>query len=81
MKTSFLQLSHLPKILHLLLGLCLLPMAQLAQEVSGGSSFRRSNDELIVVNRTELIHPDEVVRNAVVVGGDIQVDGRIERDL
>ncbi len=46
-----------------------------------GSTFRRSNDELIVLNRSEVIAPDEIVRNAVVIGGDIQVDGRIERDL
>ena len=57
------------------------PPTELQAQESGNSTLRRSNDELIVFNRSEVVSSDEVIRNAVVIGGDIQVDGRIERDL
>ena len=57
-----------------------MPIPLEAQE-SDSTTLRRSNDELIVFNRSEVVSHDEVIRNAVVIGGDIQVDGRIERDL
>ena len=80
MKFKFLQFSNVRDVLVLVLGLCLLPIDILAQN-TGGSTFRRSNEELIIVNRSEVVPLDEVVRNAVVIGGDIQVDGKSERDL
>jgi len=67
-------------ILYLMAGLWFMPDQLQAQE-SDASTLRRSNDELIVFNRSEVVSSDEVIRNAVVIGGDIQVDGRIERDL
>ena len=67
-------------MLFLMAGIWCMPNELQAQE-SGNSTLRRSNDELIVFNRSEVVSSDEVIRNAVVIGGDIQVDGRIERDL
>tara|TARA_E500000178_G_scaffold355544_1_gene428548 strand:- start:542 stop:2125 length:1584 start_codon:yes stop_codon:yes gene_type:complete len=67
-------------MLFLMAGIWSMPNELQAQE-SDNSTLRRSNDELIVFNRSEVVSSDEVIRNAVVIGGDIQVDGRIERDL
>ena len=67
-------------MLFLMAGTWCMPNQLQAQE-SDTSTARRSNDELIVFNRSEVVSSDEVIRNAVVIGGDIQVDGRIERDL
>ena len=80
MKNPFIRNLNTRNVFLLAFSLCFFSIELLAQE-GGGSTFRRSKDELIVVNRSETVSPDEVVRNAVVIGGDIQVDGRIERDL
>ena len=51
-----------------------------AQE-NGNVGRRRSQDDLIIVNRSETVRVDQKVRSAVVIGGDIVVDGIIDRDL
>jgi hypothetical protein len=80
MKNLLTQILTARNVFLLVICLCY-SSAELFAQDGRGSTFRRSSDELIVINRSEVVSPDEVVRNAVVIGGDIQVDGRIERDL
>lgn len=61
--------------------LCFLLVWDLAAQDNRDSRPRYSQDDLIIVNRSETIKAGQEVRSAVVIGGDIVVEGVIERDL
>lgn len=59
----------------------LLICSDVISQENGNSLRRRSQDDLIIVNRSETVRADQKVRSAVVIGGDIVVEGVIDRDL
>jgi len=61
--------------------LVLLVCGDIIAQENGNVVRRRSQDDLIIVNRSETVRVDQKVRSAVVIGGDIVVEGVIDRDL